>query len=223
MKTLLLLLALAPLLPAQKPPEKSADNWVLTFDEEFSGKEVDLSHWIPHAPGGVTHSSAQPITVSGGKLRLAGTISTFGLFAQMYGRFEIRFCAPKGPGLRPAFLLLPVPAGTLPAIQVFETTGTAPSRVFFADRWGSEQTERSFGDSFTVPDLSEGFHTVAVEWEHDRITWLVDGKKTFASVDGIPHQQMYMLIQLALAGAPDPNIISPSLDIDYVRVYKRQQ
>jgi beta-glucanase (GH16 family) len=114
----------------------------------------------------------------------------------------------------------------LPEIDIFEAVGNPPSKVFFANRWGTEETKRSFGDSFTGPDLSTGFHTIAVEWERDRITWFIDGKEKFQSVDGIPRQPMYMLIDLAvggrLASSPDASTNLPaSFDIDYIRVYQR--
>lgn len=225
MKTLLLFLSLSPLLFAQK----ESGNWALTFDDEFNGAELDLARWVPHDPRAPRDARApEDVTVSGGELHIvarrkdseyvSGIVSTFGLFSQIYGRFEIRCRVPAGPGLRPAFQLLPVPPGPLPAIDVFETTGSAPSKVFFANHWGTEQTERSFGDSFTGPDLSTGFHTLSVEWDHDKITWFIDGKEKFRSTDGIPHQPMYLLIDLAVHG-PDATLPA-SFDIDYIRVYQ---
>ncbi len=105
---------------------------------------------------------------------ISGVISTFGTFSQTYGRFEIRCRVPAGRGLRSGFLLLPVPLAPLPEIDVFQTIGSSPSKVFFANRWGTEQTERSFGDSFTGPDLSGGFHTFSIEWGRDRIQLVFD-------------------------------------------------
>jgi beta-glucanase (GH16 family) len=222
MKTLLFLLSLTPLLCAQTENGK----WALTFDDEFNGAELDLSRWVPHDPGG--HARApESVAVSGGQLHIAapGSVSTFGLFSQTYGRFEIRCRVPAGPGLRPRFRLMPVPLGPLPEIEVFETTGSDPSKVYFANRWGTEQTERSFGDSFTGPDLSAGFHTLSIEWDRDKITWFIDGKEKFQSVDGVPRQPMYLLIDLAAGGrqtrSPDASTTFPaSFDIDYIRVYQ---
>jgi len=212
LKTLLLFLSLSPLLFAQK----ENGSWAPTFDDEFNGAELDLSRWVPHDPRAPSHAP-EAVTVNGGQLHLAGSgvVSTFGIFSQTYGRFEIRCRVPAGRGFRPRFQLLPVPLGLLPRIEVFETTGSAPSKVSFANRWGSEQTERSFGDSFTGPDLSAGFHTLSIEWDRDKITWFIDGKEKFQSVDGVPRQPMYLLIGLA-AGSPDE---SESFDIDYIRVY----
>jgi beta-glucanase (GH16 family) len=216
MRTLLLLLSLSPLLSGQN----ENGNWVPTFGDEFNGAELDLSHWAPHDPRGQQAKSFAPetVVVSGGQLHIAagGVVSTFGTFSQTYGRFEIRCRVPAGRGLRPRFLLLPVAPGPLPEIEVFETTGSSPSKVFFANRWGTEQTERSFGDSFIGPDLSTGFHTVSIEWDRQKITWFIDGKEKFVSVDGVPRQPMYLLLDLA-ADRPDE---SASFDIDYIRVYQ---
>jgi beta-glucanase (GH16 family) len=237
---LLLLVAISPPLLF---PQKNSD-WVLTFADEFNASELDLSRWAPHDPFGrerdrQPHAYApESLTVNGGQLHMvarrqgeareyvSGIISTFGTFAQTYGRFEIRCRVPAGRGLTPRFQLLPVPLAPLPAIDVFETIGSSPSKIFFANRWGTEQTERSFGDSFTGPDLSTGFHTLAVEWERDRIAWFVDGKEKFRAVDGIPHQPMFMLLELAVernpARAPDASTTFPaSFDVDYIRVYQR--
>jgi beta-glucanase (GH16 family) len=237
MKPLLLLLSMSSFLLSQGNEVK----WVETFADDFNGKELDLSRWIEHDPfGRVRDRQLQTyipdaVEVSGGQLHIvarrkdgeytSGIISTFGTFSQTYGRFEIRCRIPAGRGLRPGFLLLPVPLGPLPEIDVFEAIGSPPSKVYFANHWGTEQTERSFGDSFTGPDLSAGFHTLAIEWERDRITWFIDGKEKFESVDGVPRQPMYMLIDLAVGGrlarSPDASTTLPaSFDIDYIRVYQ---
>jgi beta-glucanase (GH16 family) len=232
MSKLLLLLSLSPLLLAQN----ENGNWALTFDDEFNGAELDLARWVPHDPFGHVRAP-EAVAVSGGQLHIiarrkdseyiSGLVSTFGLFSQTYGRFEIRCRVPTGQGLRAGFQLFPVALGPLPEIDVFETTGSAPSKVFFANRWGTEQTERSFGDSFTGPDLSTGFHTLSIEWDRDRITWFIDGKEKFQSVDGVPRQPMYMLVDLAVGGRlahqPDASTRFPaSFDIDYIRVYQKK-
>jgi hypothetical protein len=175
----------------------------LTFADDFDGAMLDLSHWIPHSPWPAEKTPDVP-ALSSGQLHVAGhsVITTFGMFAQTYGRFEIR-CRTTTSGAK--FMLLPIPLGTLPSIQIFETTS---NKLSVANRWGTEQTERSFGDSFPAPAPSTAFHTIAVEWEPDHISWLVDDKEKFRSVDGIPHQPMYLLLDLT------------ATDVDYIHVYK---
>jgi beta-glucanase (GH16 family) len=265
MKPFLLLFALSSLsFPQDARPQnarpqnarKPDGNWVLTFADEFNGKELDLARWVPHDPSRTSRDlqlqayAPESLALSGGQLHIvarrtaaneipvhydgqdreyiSGVVTTYGTFAQTYGRFEIRCRIPAGQGLRPGFLLRPVPLSPLPGIDVFETAGSVPSKIFFANRWGTEQTERSFADSFTVSDLSADFHIIAVEWERNQITWSVDGKERFRSVDGIPHQPMYLLIDLAVGGrlahAPDQSTALPaSFDIDYIRVYQHPE
>ena len=238
-----LLLICASLL-AQKPQT----DWVMTFDDEFDGSELDLGRWSPHDPfghardGQIQAFAPEAVSVSGGQLHLkaqatteakpvrddgkdreyvSGIVTTFGTFAQMYGRFEIRCKIPAGRGLQTAFTLYPVPLAPLPSIEVLTVSGRTPARIDVANHWGTPGTARSFGDSFAVPDLSAGFHTIAMEWDKDKIGWFVDGKETFRSSEGVPHQQMFLLLELSLGGAPDVPL-PLSLDVDYVRAYQHR-
>src|SRR5579863_9478904 len=180
-----LLLLVCVSLPGQKSVPPQADrnlNWVLTFDDEFNGTELDLLHWSPHDPWGKVRNrqlqawAPDSMAVREGQLHLvaqktteakpvrfegkdreyvSGIVTTFGTFAQTYGRFEIRCRVPAGQGLRSGFALYPVPLGPLPKIDVLGVSGNAPATISFGNYWGTEQTERSFGDSFPGPDLSE--------------------------------------------------------------------
>jgi beta-glucanase (GH16 family) len=233
------LILIPALLLAQKPHDS---NWVLTFADEFDGAELDLGKWSPHEPGGQARDAhPEAITLGGGQLHVTarrankgyvqGIVTTFGTFAQRYGRFEIRCRVPAGRGLRASVSLRPVPLAPLPAIGLLEVYGATPSTILFADDWGTEQTHRSFGDSFPAPDLSDGFHIIAIEWDQDKILWSIDGKDKFQSVDGVPRQSMFLALELAVGGGagslsartPDGSTSFPaSFDIDYIRVYQHK-
>jgi beta-glucanase (GH16 family) len=187
--------------------------WVLTFSEEFDGRELDLKKWTPHD---LANGKAYPIDaaqVSGGMLHLAakpGFITTYSKFAQTYGRFEI-LCRVTGPtDVRVSFRLLPLPSGELPAIEFSYSAG----KYTFENRWGTPQTQRSYGDTIPGPDLSTGFHTIAIEWDADHISWLVDGKERLHSADGIPHQPLYLTLEAEGNNA--------SFDVDAIRAYQRR-
>lgn len=233
------LLLIPALLLAQKPHDS---NWILTFADEFDSPELDLAKWSPHEPGGQARDAhPEAITIGGGQLHVTarraskgyiqGIVTTFGTFAQRYGRFEMRCRVPAGRGLRAIVSLRPVPLAPLPAIGLLEVNGATPSTISFGNDWGTEQTRRSFGDSFPGPDLSAGFHTIAVEWDQDKILWSIDGKDKFQSVDGVPSQSMFLALELAVGGGtgslsartPDDSTAFPaSFDIDYVRVYQHK-
>jgi beta-glucanase (GH16 family) len=192
MRLLVACLFIPLLLPAQKP---------FTFSDEFNGSELDLFKWVPHDPWALARTPDPP-TVSAGELHLkAGqTLTTFGLFSQVYGRFEIRFRVPVSGGNKALFRLLPIPLGPLPSIDILSYTG---AELFFGNRWGTEQTERTFGDSVPMP--APGLHTVAIEWDRAKLAWSVDGKDKLNSTDGVPQQPMFLLIE-------------GPMDIDFVHV-----
>ncbi len=102
------------------------------------------------------------------------------------------------------------------------------------------------GQIFTGTDYSQDFHTYAVEWEPGKVTWFIDGEQvselTNANVD---YEELFLIINLAIGGSwtnfptnsgglgrssdqffPNGNDFdnwnNPSLDIDYVRVYRRR-
>jgi beta-glucanase (GH16 family) len=127
-------------------------------------------------------------------------MTTFGLFSQVYGRFEIRLRLSNSKRERARFRLLPVPLGTLPSIDVFSAEG---GKISFGNSWGNEQTERTFGDSFAAP--AAGFHVIGAEWTRSKITWTVDGKDQLESVDGVPGVPMFLMIE-------------GPMDVDYIRV-----
>jgi len=185
----------------------AVQTWVPTFVDEFDDRDLDLAKWSPHDPLRSVYASGSE-TVSSGRLHLSkgAVVSTYGLFSQAYGKFEIR-CKGVAGGLR----LLPAPLSplpsSLPSLDVFELESAATSKFQFGNHWGTEQTERSFGDTLEGPDLSRDFHVIAIEWETQEIRWFIDGKERFRSREGIPAQRMFLRIDL-------------QGDIDYVRVYK---
>jgi beta-glucanase (GH16 family) len=216
----------------------------LKFADEFDGGAVDLSKWLTHPPAGVDPGGTESwagsaVTVSGGQAHLvaakdtrgtggysSGILTTFGLFAQTYGQFEIRFRMPKGRGLEPVFRLLPVPKGERPSIDVIDAIGSEPGKALFGNRWGDAKADRDYSGSYEVGDLSAGFHVAAIDWDEEKIVWTVDGVERFASFDGVPHQPMYLAVWLSVgsdkAGEPDAQTRFPAtLDIDYVRVFAR--
>ncbi|MES1261535.1 MAG: glycoside hydrolase family 16 protein [Acidobacteriota bacterium] len=228
--------------------QTASKGWVLTFSDEFEGKELEFPKWSTHDPWGHAQNRESQAWVPGavqlqaGILRLtarresasydgqareytSGIVTTLGSFAQTYGRFEIRCRIPAGQGLEPRFSLLPVPSGDIPGIDILDAIGSDPGTALFANRWGDLKTERSYSGSWKAPDFSKDFHVFAIEWDQDKIVWLVDGKERFRSRDGIPHQPMYLLASLAVGGNqakwPDATTPFPSFfDIDYIRVYR---
>ena len=221
-------------------------DWVPTFTEEFAQNELSYPKWVPHDPWGHERNREgqayipAAVEVKNGAARItarrelakydgiqreftSGMMTTLGSFAQTYGRFEIRCRAAAGKGLESKFWLLPVPSTEVPAIDIYDVVGGEPSKALFANRWGDEKTERSFSGSYAVGDLSDGFHVVRLDWDEDKLVWTVDGKERFRSTTGVPHQPMYLAVNLAVGGLqakyPDASTQFPAVfEIDYIRV-----
>jgi beta-glucanase (GH16 family) len=224
--------------------------WKLTFNDEFDGGALDLQKWTPNDPWGRERNRElqayvpEAFEVRDGILRVkaekreaaysgkprsytSGMMTTYRKFAQQYGRFEIRCRVPKGKGIWPAFWLLPDPLGWPPEIDVLETLGHEPQKVYFTHHFRGEQRQRkSDGGSWNGPDFSAGFHEFAIEWTAERIVWFVDGVQRFQSEKSIPQTKMYLLANLAVGGdwpgAPDDQTPFPSaMEVDYVRAYEK--
>ena len=192
-------------------PGTQIPGWVLKFDEEFNGKTLDYSRWSPHGSGKIAWNGIQTwiptaIELSADQAHItarktaggytSGIITTFGTFAQTYGRFEIRFRMPAGRGLEPLFRLMPIPNGETPSITVMNAIGSDPALALFDNRWGDPRGDREYSGSYKVANLSMGFHIVAVEWDEEKIVWTVDGIERFQSFEGVPHQPMYLAVSL---------------------------
>ncbi len=226
--------------------------WKLTFDDEFNTREPDLSKWNLNDPHGKErnqelqayvedafdeHDGYMYITARkrpamyDGKLReyCSGMMTTYGKFAQRYGRFEIRCRVPSGKGLWPAFWLLPQPFTWPPEIDIFEILGHQTDRAYFTCHWRDKQGKcLSEGGSARGINFANGFHTFTLDWTAGHLIWYVDGKEKVRKTTNIPNTKMFMLVNLAVGGtwpgAPDSKTVFPcSLQIDYVRVYARKQ
>jgi beta-glucanase (GH16 family) len=158
---------------------------------------------------------------------ISGLITTRHSFSQQYGVFEMRARVPKGRGLWPAFWLLLPNGAWPPEIDILEILGDRTTTLNTS--WHSLETGTQTTETIetNVPDLSEGFHTFALEWDKNEIKWFFDGvavarKSTPADM----HQPMYLLANLAVGGGwpgdPDASTRFPAVfAIDWIRVYRR--
>ena len=180
-----------------------------------------------------------PFTLSDGVLDIAatagsnplnlpynsGVITTAKSFAQQYGHFEARMDLPAGRGFWPAFWLLPANGSWPPEIDILEAFGQDPTTAY-----ASLHSTTAGNTTVAVrsqPDLTAGFHTYAVDWRADTITWLIDGFEVAEMATPTDmHQPMYMLLNLAVGGAGswpgayDPAKPTGHLLVDYVRVWQ---
>jgi beta-glucanase (GH16 family) len=159
-------------------------------------------------------------------------------FAQAYGRFEARIKVPRGQGLWPAFWMLGNDIGQVGwpnsgEIDVMENIGREPGNLYGTIHGPGYSGGGGLTSRYTLPNgqaFADAFHTFAVDWQPDSITWYVDGiqygRKTPADLGGnrwVFDHPFFMILNLAVGGywPGDPDASTPfpnTLVIDYVRV-----
>ena len=236
----------------ESPAVSESGDWVLTFFDDFDGEKLGYDRWTPKDPWGEERNNElqgylikafhlkdgilsvrcenEPSFYDGKKRDYrSGLMTTERKFSQQYGRFEIRCRVPEGKGLWPAFWLLPEPKAWPPEIDVLEILGDEPDRVYFSHHWKNPATPEGKPQAqtgeFEGIDFSKEFHTFTLIWEEDELRWYVDGKLRHQSREHVPHEPMFMLVNLAVggwAGAPNVSTRFPAdFEIDYVKVWER--
>jgi len=160
----------------------------------------------------------------------------------LFGRLEVRAKLPPGRGLWPAIWLLPdkFSYGGWPAsgeIDLMENVGYNPDTVFFTVHTQKynhiKGTQKSKG--IYDPTLYQKFHTYALEWTADTITFFLDDRKVFSFAN--EHEKpgykswpfdnpFHLILNIAVGGdwggkqGIDADVFPASMLVDYVRIYQ---
>jgi beta-glucanase (GH16 family) len=239
-------------------PSAMIPGWTLVWSDEFNGNDgtpVDPAKWQHDTGGNNANHELEYYSDSldnsqqrGGSLVITATtdgnggytsarITTAGLFTQRYGRFEARAQLPRGQGMWPAFWMLGENIGDVgwPAcgeIDIMETIGTDVGQnhgSLHSSGWDPSGV-------YPLPNgsqLSDAFHTYALEWEPAEIRFYVDDN-LYETQDqsGAPggawafDHPFFIIINLAVGGdwpgPPDNSTVFPQkLLVDWVRVYTK--
>jgi beta-glucanase (GH16 family) len=166
-------------------------------------------------------------------------INTAGNFSAQYGRIEASIQLPSGQGDWPAFWMLGNNIGDVgwPAcgeIDILESINVATSAHGSLHANNFNPTA-----SYTPADkvtLDKAFHTYAIEWDSQSITFLVDGHayetqtQSAATCGGgdwpFSTQQYFIILNFAVGGdwpgSPDGTATFPqTMKVDWVRVYTK--
>jgi hypothetical protein len=159
----------------------------------------------------------------------SGEIRSLGKFQQLYGYYEFRLKIPIAMGTWPAAYLLGWDEGWPPEIDVEECSGshleTGLQTNVYADDYG--RMHRSWANFSPDGFDRTAWHTYAIAWEPDSISWYIDGvfKGSTTSADaGIADVPMYIRLNLAVGtfgGDPTQSAWPQDMDCDYARVYQR--
>jgi len=169
----------------------------------------------------------------------SGRIHTQGSFAHTRGRFEARIQLPVGQGIWPAFWMLGDDFGTVgwPAcgeIDIMEYRGQEPNVVHGSLHGPGYSGGGAVTGRFVLSGngFDAGFHTFAIEWDQDNISWYVDGqvyqRRSAADLPSgmrwVYDHPFFLILNVAVGGhfvgSPDATTQFPqTMLVDWVRVY----
>ncbi|WTQ65314.1 family 16 glycosylhydrolase [Streptomyces sp. NBC_00161] len=165
-------------------------------------------------------------------------LNTAGRFTQAYGHVEARLKVPRGQGMWPAFWMLGNDIGQVGwpnsgEIDVMENVGFEPSTIHGTIHGPGYSGSGGIGAAYTLPGgqaFADAFHTFAVDWAPDSISWSVDGavyqRRTPVDLGGRTwafNKPFFLILNLAVGGYwpgdPDAGTTFPQqLVVDHVRV-----
>jgi beta-glucanase (GH16 family) len=240
--------------------------WRCTFDDEFNSTSLDTTKWVPQTafvsgdpaamyacyqndPSNISESagalhltvqqSATPVWCPGSLTPAnysAGMVSTYHLWSQQYGRFEVRMrvAAASSPGLNEDFWMWPddryttvnwPASGEMDVSQQFsnDPNDTIPYLHYTATDNGGPILGTNEGDCAAPRGT---WNTYDLVWTASSITISVNGTTCLVNTSGDPAFQKPYVINLteALGNAFDEATASTPLpatmDVDYVRVWQ---
>lgn len=169
-------------------------------------------------------------------------LTTKGKGDWLYGRIEISAKLPGGRGTWPAIWMLPTDNtyGGWPAsgeIDIMEHVGFEPDSVYttvhtkaFNHIKGTQK-----GAATSVPEAETSFHLYAIEWDPEKIDFIIDDKKvfTFQNTGKGPEewpfdQPFHLILNVAIGGnwggqqGVDSTIFPAVMEVDFVRVYQHK-
>ncbi|MGY3572145.1 glycoside hydrolase family 16 protein [Vibrio paucivorans] len=169
----------------------------------------------------------------------SASITTQGKASWRYGKIEVSASIPTEKGMWPAIWMLgdnirKVNWPRSGEIDIMEHVSKHPGRIHFNTvyyDYENKKKHKANGGRTEIDNPNE-FNTFAIEWDKDKIDFLVNGKisHTFntnvTQRDKNPfHKPQFLLLNLAVGGwggIPNLNSFPASFKIDFVRVYQKQ-
>lgn len=223
------------------------------WSDEFDGDALDTTIWNYETGNGTNgwgngelqYYTEDNVSVEDGSLIItarreaesgfdftSARITTMDKFEVTYGRVEARAKMPQGGGTWPAIWMLGADFDVVgwPAtgeIDIMEFVGNKPNEVSSALHFPGNSGGNAIFEATDIQNAATEWHTYAVEWTADEITFLVDNEVnfTFTNESSLPfNKDFFLIMNVAMGGALGGNIPAEfseaSMEVDYIRVYK---
>jgi beta-glucanase (GH16 family) len=148
-----------------------------------------------------------------------------------YGYFEIK-CKPGNSQFWSSFWFYNATPENWTEIDVFEIVASEKYILRTAHLFRSPTYEGTINDHiraqqeiFHSSDRLTEYHTYALDWNRDKITWYVDGIEVFSAKNEHWHHELYMFFDTQVSpewpGIPKPSALPVEFNIEYIRSWKK--
>lgn len=145
----------------------------------------------------------------------SGLISTGQSFRQKYGRLEAKVRFEKAFPVVNAFWL--VGETKSPQIDVFRTTEKRKNTY----QCGIQTEKMNRSKLIKGSVLNNKFLIYGLNWSMEELIWTVNGKEIHREKNDIPSDNMYLTFCSILPKEPKDKSLPASMEIDWIRCYKR--
>ena len=242
--------------------------WRCSFVDDFNGTSLDRTKWVPQtvfASGDPVSGYAcydddtSVVSVGGGTLNLsvrknptplpcanglpatpyrAGSVSTYHLFSQQYGRFEARFrtTATTAPGLQESWWLWPDDRDPLAQltwplngeIDIAETYSSHPTTAIPFLHYTENDNGGPIPGTNTAWDCAAQrgvYNTYTLEWSANRLEVFVNGTSCLVNTSGDSAFRKHYILDLTQALGSGTDVVTAAttvpatMNVDYVKVW----
>ena len=150
----------------------------------------------------------------------SGLISTGKGFRQKYGVFKAKVRFSNAPVRQAVWM---VAEKVLPHVDVAKLEN---NKIHVGNFWGNitekggtnKKTYKKGGSKF-----SSDYFIYTLEWTPDKLVWKVNGLEALTQTQGVPQDPMYIGFSAGVSDSVPDHTLPSSMDIDWVRVYKKKE
>lgn len=150
----------------------------------------------------------------------SGLVSTGKSFRQKYGVFKVKIRFAGAP-LRQAVWM--VAEKILPHVDVAKLE---KNKLNVSNFWGNisekggvnKKTVKRGGSKF-----SSDFFIYTLEWTPEKLVWKINDLEIMSQTQGVPQEPMYIVCSAGVSGPVPDHQLPATMEIDWVRVYKRKE
>ena len=223
------------------------EEWVMTFNDEFLGDSLNYDVWksdnYPYGNGISSTRGPDNVEVKDGSLHMITKKEQKAdkewttahiwvkpeVFRQAYGYFESRYKICAANGINNAFWLMTSGDMVVSSTQNFEidiNEGHYPNEVCPTYHYYNTGEHNSYSKPYRATyDLSEDYHTYALEWNPDELIYYFDNKEIARYKNENATIPLFIYLSSAVlswAGSVAGEEADGSAQIvDYVRVWQR--